>query len=797
MSPPRAADSRLRQLAPLTAYGLAVMTTAAALLLRLALVGFWGTTVPFILFYPAIMVTGWLGGLGAGLVATFLAALSSWYFLIEPLGSWTISRPSQAVALGLFTLVGVVLSAVNEAWRREARRAIALADANLDLLAKEREVEERLRVTISSISDAVIATDDHGRVTQLNGAAEALTGWKQSEAHGRPVEEVFVIVNEQSRRPVASPVEKVLREGDVSGLANHTLLIARDGREIPIEDSAAPIRTGDKTIVGVVMIFRDATARRLSEREKDARMERERSAHGETERARAELAATSEQLRTALQAGRMGTWEYTIGAREVRWSPGLEAIHGYSPGTFPGTFEAFRDEIHPDDRDGVLEAIRAAAEGRAEHHVEYRIVRRDGSVRWVEGRGQLFPDAEGRPHRMLGVCVDVTDRKASEEKFQLAIEAAPTAMILVDERGTIVLANALTERLLGFGRNDIVGRSVEQLVPPRFRGGHPGHRSGFLADPRQRPMGAGRELYALRHDGVEVPVEIGLSPIRTSEGVFVLAAVTDISERRLVERERASLLVREQHAREELERASRLKDDFLAVLSHELRTPLNAVLGYTDLLSSGVVSGERSAHALAAIRRNAEAQSRLIESLLDLSRIIAGKLELEIERLDLAAVLHGALDVIRPEADRKGVALEVASQPHPIVLNGDPVRLQQVFWNLLSNAVKFTPREGRIEVRATQCNSAVEIRITDNGEGIEPDFLPFVFDRFKQAAREGGRAAGLGLGLALVREMVLAHRGTVVAESAGVGLGSTFVVTLPALPSPPADESRGQTIVRR
>jgi PAS domain S-box-containing protein len=226
----------------------------------------------------------------------------------------------------------------------------------------------------------------------------------------------------------------------------------------------------------------------------------------------------------------------------VKWSPGLEAIHGYAPGAFPGTFEALRAEIHPEDRDRVLHAIADAAEQRRDHHIEYRIVRTDGAYRWVEGRGQLFFDESQQPERMVGVCADITEPKQAEERFRMAVEAAPAAMLLVDERGSVVLANALTEELLGYGRDEIIGQPVDRFVPARFRHDHSPHLGGFFRDPQQRRMGAGRDLHAVRTDGSEVPVEIGLSPIRTADGVFVLAAVTDITERK-----RAEELLRHSH----------------------------------------------------------------------------------------------------------------------------------------------------------------------------------------------------------------------------------------------------------
>jgi PAS domain S-box-containing protein len=356
--------------------------------------------------------------------------------------------------------------------------------------------------------------------------AESLTGWSAADAVGRRLEEIFVIVHEETRRPGENPVQRAWRDGALTNLANHTL-IAKDGREIPIEDSASPIRMADG-MIGVILVFRDITQRRRDEQERSGLLEQERLSRIQAE-------VVTGQLRTALEAGRMGTWEFLPVSNKVHWSPGLEAIHGYEPGTFPQTFEAFRNEIHPDDREAVLRAIGDAIEHDRGHHVEYRIVRRDGSVRWVEGRGQLFRDAAGRPERMVGVCTDVTERKLAEEQVRLAVEASPAAMIMVDHEGRVIFVNATTERLLGYDRQEMTGMQVEDLVPERFRDRHSGFRHGFHRDLQARPMGVGRDLFALRKDGAEVPVEIGLTPIETADGAIIVAAITDIAERKRVE----------------------------------------------------------------------------------------------------------------------------------------------------------------------------------------------------------------------------------------------------------------------
>ena len=300
-----------------------------------------------------------------------------------------------------------------------------------------------------------------------------------------------------------------------------------------------------------------------------------------------------------------------------------------------------------------------------------------------------------------------------------------------------------------------------------------------------------------RKDGSEIAVSLTISPIRSAAGVVVGASkiARDITERRQAEAERAQLLEREQQARAEIERASQLKDDFLAVLSH-VRTPLNAVMGYTQLLMSGALKTHDVAHAYQAIQRNAQAQARLVESLLDLSRVLAGKLELNSEVLDLSSVVSFAVDALRPEALKKKISIEVSGTSGNRVF-GDSARLQQVFWNLLSNAIKFTPGGGRVAVRLTADDADVIVRVEDNGRGIPPSLLPFIFDRFRQGeGQEGHSQAGLGLGLALVRELVHAHKGTVEAQSARRH-GSVLIVRLPLFLSRQAGASGGVQPLRK
>jgi CheY-like chemotaxis protein len=256
----------------------------------------------------------------------------------------------------------------------------------------------------------------------------------------------------------------------------------------------------------------------------------------------------------------------------------------------------------------------------------------------------------------------------------------------------------------------------------------------------------------------------------------------DITAKKRAERERESLLQAERAAREEAQRVNRLKDEFLATLSHELRTPLNAILGWSQLMSMGTMTGPDLKEAGSVIERNARTQKQLIEDLLDMSRIISGKLRLDLQEIEPSTFVEAAIETIGPSAAVKDIRIEKMLDSRAGPVSGDPARLQQVIWNLLSNAVKFTPKGGRIQVRLERVASHVEVCISDTGQGIDPDFLPYLFERFRQADSSTSRKfGGLGIGLAIAKEIVELHGGMIHAQSAGEGRGSTFAVTLPLL----------------
>ncbi len=327
----------------------------------------------------------------------------------------------------------------------------------------------------------------------------------------------------------------------------------------------------------------------------------------------------------------------------------------------------------------------------------------------------------------------------------------------------------------------MIGQSITLLVPPE----RPDEEPAILARLRRGERVDHFETVRIRKDGRRINVSVTISPIKAPNGTIIGASkvVRDISALKRYLAERDQLLASEQAARRESERISRAKDEFLATLSHELRTPLNAILGWATLLRDAASDPEELKQGLEAIERNARTQCRLIDDLLDMSRIISGMLRLEVRPLDLRTIVADSIESVSPAAQAKHIAIRRKFDDDAAIVSGDAARLQQVIWNLLANAIKFTPRGGEIDVQVERVQSHVQLRIADTGQGIAPEFLPNLFARFTQGDASTTRThGGLGLGLAIVRHLVELHGGSVCGESAGKGRGATFTISLPVAP---------------
>jgi PAS domain S-box-containing protein len=405
--------------------------------------------------------------------------------------------------------------------------------------------------------------------------------------------------------------------------------------------------------------------------------------------------------------------------------------------------------------------------------------------------------------------VDLPDNKSTKDKDTAAgfsdsgiapywlsaiIESAEDAIITKTLEGIITSWNKGAERIFGYTAQEIIGKPVATLIPPD----HIDEEPRILARLRRGERIEHYETVRSRKDGTLVNISLTVSPIRGPGGQVIGASkiARDITERKEAEAERERLFALEQQARSESEEANRLKDEFLATVSHELRTPLTSILGYSKMLCSGMLGEKETAHAVDAIERNARAQAQIVNDILEVSRIITGKLSLDLRQISPVPAVESAIDTIRPTVGAKGVRLITSLDPSigPVLI--DPDRLQQIAWNLLSNAAKFTSPGGHIEVRLEELDGQVKLKVSDTGIGIAPDFLPFVFDRFRQADSSITRThGGLGLGLALVRYLAELHGGSVKAESQGEGRGATFIVAFPLAVSDGADNASSPSLV--
>jgi PAS domain S-box-containing protein len=427
-----------------------------------------------------------------------------------------------------------------------------------------------------------------------------------------------------------------------------------------------------------------------------------------------------------------------------------------------------------------------------------RILERASKVLTVEG------EVAGRVWSFR----DVTERHLAEttsHRLSAIVASSDDAIVGKNLNSLVTSWNSGAERIFGFTAEEMIGKSIMRLIPQDRRE----EEREILFRIRRGERIDHFETIRLAKDGRQLNVSVTISPIKDSSGRVVGASkvARDITERKRSEqalkeavqqaesanRERLQLLESERDARSQAERANRVKDEFLATLSHELRTPLNAVLGWTNILQRGNIQSEELKHGLQTIERNARIQAQIIEDLLDMSRIISGKVRLEVQETDLAGVLKESIETLRVTAEAKSVHLQAVIDPFAGPISGDPNRLRQVFWNILHNAIKFTPKGGEVEVRLERVGSQVEINVVDSGEGIAPDFLPYIFDRFQQGdASTTRRHGGLGLGLAIVKQLVELHGGNVRVKSDGIGQGSVFTVRLPliAVYSEPDQERR-------
>ncbi|MFN7916441.1 MAG: PAS domain S-box protein [Vicinamibacterales bacterium] len=699
----------------------------------------------------------------------------------------------------------------------------------------------RLAAIVESSDDAIVSKDVDGIITSWNAAAERMFGWTAAEAVGRSIR----LIIPQDRQSEEDMVLSRIRRGEPVHHFE-TVRLRRTGELFDVSISVSPIRTPVGRVVGASKIARDISERKRIERALlDARAQQSDlqrrlttiiNASGAlltSPRTADVLPAIVELARQVVPADAAAVWTMEEGAWRAAASHGLSetflatpvpaTVSLDMPDDIPVALESLDDPRAAPrraayEREGIRAVLavplRPAPELRASIGLYYRHERPFGLVEResASGLGRLASaaittsflyEAQRRRRIESEFVADVGESLARSRDHRdslerLAHRAVPAladwcVVHLQDDEGRLVMAasagaaqgqEGVWERVLRGAPGDASDTfSIERVM----RTGAPGLVEWTGTGEPAAYAGERRDAFALI--GPMSLVSVPLVAHSRLIGTLTLARLS--AEVRWTPPDvgfvqdvayRVALAVDNVRAYEEARSANRLKDEFLATLSHELRTPLNAIVGYAQMLKKGAMPPERQQRAYEVLEKNARALTQIVEDVLDISRIVTGKIRLALQPVALDGIVRQSVETVQPGADAKGVTVQLTNEASSDMVAGDPDRLQQVFWNLLSNAVKFTPKDGRIDVGITCADGLCTVTVADNGSGIDPQFLPFIFERFRQAdARHAREHGGLGLGLAIARQIVELHGGSIEARSAGKGQGAVFRVALPAL----------------
>jgi PAS domain S-box-containing protein len=735
-------------------FGAAVLLVLGIGGVRLALIPIMGTQAPLLPFLLAVLAAASLGGRGPGLLASLLAPLLiTLFFTNWPHGTHILSWSAHVTFFVMISvLVVLIMHQLQLAYRAQHRALLAAREAERAARQAERHASAsaaQLHLIADSIPALIAYVDTEQHYRFSNRLYEEWFGIPPEKVIGRHVRDVL--------GEAAYAAVRVRMEEALSGRHVHfeAQMPFRENGMRQIEAHYIPDVGPQKAVMGYCVLVIDVTERK---------------------RAEAALKDAQRSLSLALRAGRAGSFDWDIAANLNVWSDEILALHGFNPGEFGGTHEAWLACIDPEDRERMLAAIQRAIE-EGEITTEYRIRRHDtGEMRWLHGRGQVFYDEQRHPVRMIGINADITERKQTEQALReqermlkLIYDHSSDGLYLLQVESTahyrFISVNETFLKMTGYARTQTEGRPIEELLSAV--------NHTMLRSKCQEVIAARSPV--VYYEEAELPAgrrygEMTLIPIASAQGpiTHILGAVKDVTERK--------------RAEEALVEANRRKDEFLAMLAHELRNPLAPIRNVAYVLANCPVDAATLRRNSGILERQANQLTRLVDDLLDVARITRGAIELKREALAIEKVLQIALETVQPLFAVKRQTVNSTPAAQQLRVEADAVRLSQVFANLLANAAKYSPDRALIEVSVDEADGHAVVRIRDSGIGIDKQMLPHIFDLFMQADRSLDRSqGGLGVGLTIVKSLVQMHGGQVEAHSAGVGRGSEFIVRLPLL----------------